>query len=273
MPLAVLLALTLLPAAGRGESANKPSGSDGEGSLRLVFSAETRGNLLPCDCPGAPYGGLAQRSAFVRSGGPTSREDGLAEDSSASPVLRLHAGGFLPAGDVPLRRDVGILRRYLELLLDDLDHARFDAIGLGPEEAAFLQDQDVARFRVDDPRWLVFGRHDLRLFPWNGRRIAVVALDANWPEDVLAARGAAARSAGDLVIVLARANAASGQKIAEAARPDLVILSEGANLESPLKRTRSLAGRVRDAWNVRGDLHTSCRGWRTRGPGTTRGSP
>lgn len=250
----VFASLTLglaTPLANAARAADLP-GTAPAGPLRLIFTAETRGNLVPCECPGQPYGGLAQRSEFVRVGGlaetPT-RPDGRDREpatlahlpatgsSGAGPVnvLRLHAGGFLPVGDVPLRRDVNVLRRYLALLLEDLDHARFDAVAVGSEELAFLLDQNPGGFREDDPRWMIFGRADVRVVPWDGYRVAVIALDAAWPAEALRARVDAAREAADWVIVLSRANGATGRRIAEAAHPDLIILSQGASLERPLQ--------------------------------------
>ena len=35
---------------------------DGD-TLTVLFTAETRGNLLPCSCPSNPLGGLARRAS------------------------------------------------------------------------------------------------------------------------------------------------------------------------------------------------------------------
>jgi 2',3'-cyclic-nucleotide 2'-phosphodiesterase (5'-nucleotidase family) len=50
--------------------ASSPERSDGggragEGVIRIVVTAATGGELLPCDCSSGPVGGLARRSAFL----------------------------------------------------------------------------------------------------------------------------------------------------------------------------------------------------------------
>jgi len=228
----LLLAAALLFATpGRDASAGHPpprpspggrSGAEAE-SLRILFTAETRGNLAPCACPSRPLGGLARRVAFLHS------------YRDRPGVLCLDVGGFLPQGEVRLPDSPEVAREYVELLLDGMDTAGVRASALDFGERRFLDGitpeamgRSGTRLLEADPPGPAF------VFAAHGRRIAILALEETSEDALVRDAGAAARARCDLLVVLARADAFTGRRLARLARPDLVLLSRGARPEGLL---------------------------------------
>ncbi len=82
-----ILAWVLLLCAGL-----HPPGAEGH-ALRIIYTTELHGNLMPCSCPVRPLGGLARRIGWV---------DSLRSCSDPAPLLVVDAGQFLPrSGDFP----------------------------------------------------------------------------------------------------------------------------------------------------------------------------
>lgn len=230
--------------------------------LRIVFTAETRGNLEPCDCPGLPLGGLARRAGFMDQAG---RNHKALSGSSAtlwsapgdSPdfrlmdaqvrdtlLLRLDVGGFLPEGEVFLADRPGVLERYVSLLMQGLDSAGIEAGVLDHRARRFLEDVAPGPFASIAPGLLEADPPDaVRLFDWNGSTVAILALEETLSDSVvIAAAGAAWQKAGSdgCLLVLGRADGFSGRRLARLTRADLVFLSRGSRFPHPLTEGRSL---------------------------------
>jgi hypothetical protein len=107
-----------------------PTGGSAD-TLFIFFTAETRGNLVPCSCPTRPLGGLARRAGFLEAATERLRPSGT--------ILRLDSGGFLPVGEVPLRDDPGVANRLVGLLLESFETTGTDAVALNFAERDFLR--------------------------------------------------------------------------------------------------------------------------------------
>jgi hypothetical protein len=214
-----------------------PSGAAAAGSpsdtLTILFTGETRGNLLPCACPNNPLGGLARRVRFLRERAEELAHGGL--------CLRLDAGGFLPEGEVPLRNDPQVAASLVRLLLRGLRSSGIEATVLDYRERAFLEQSAPEEYRrlehalldADPPG-------SPKIIPWGGRKIALLALEESLPDSVIIRAGCLARARADFLIVLGRANAFTGRRVARLARADLAILSRGARPDAPLEEGSAL---------------------------------
>jgi hypothetical protein len=229
---AVLLA-TALVVAGAASGTRARAGSPVD-TLSVIFTAETHGNLEPCACPKNPQGGLARRVGFLRGAADAVRARG-------GTVFVLDAGGFFPDGEVPLRDDPTVARRFTALLLDGLARSEVQAIALDHGQRDFLE-----RTTPGEARRLreVFLEADPpgkpRVISWGAHRVAVVALEETLTDDALRAAGSAARALGDFVIALARADGLSGRRVARLSGADLVVLSRGARPEAPFLEGASI---------------------------------
>lgn len=216
--------------------ASHPSARVGSSAdtLSIFFTAETHGNLEPCACPKNPQGGLARRTGFLRAAADAVRARGGA-------ALVLDAGGFFPEGEVALRNDPGVARRYTALLLDGLSRSATQAVALDHGQRAFLEQtapREARRLREvfleadppGAPRVIELGAH----------RVAIIALEETLTDDLLRTAGAAARARGDFVIALARGDAFSGRRLARLSSADLVVLSRGARPEAPILEGNSI---------------------------------
>lgn len=226
----------LLGASGSAALARDLGDAD---TLTLLYSAETRGNLEPCACPDKPWGGLARRVAFLQG------RAALAADIGA-PLLVLDVGGFLPDGTVPLRDDPEVAREYLRLLLDGLSASRLDAVGLDRGERAFLSDATPDRFRALEASWLASGAAGAaRVFPWGDHTVVVFSADEIETDTQLRAaaaraRGVAAGGRAPYLVLLARADAVSGRRLARETGADLVLLARGTRPRAPLHEGASI---------------------------------
>lgn len=235
LPPLVLSALVLLD-GGAGASAGRSSlEKEAEppappATFSILFTGETRGNLVPCSCPDGPWGGLARRVGYLSG----------RRGKIQGPLLTLHGGGFLPVGTVPLRNDPEAEVEFVSLLTESLSRSGFDAIVLGAEEREYLT-------RIVPERWPDLELRALdsspapqpRVFSMGGVPVAVLAVDESLADATLAAVARSARSLADLVIVLARADGVSGRRIAEQTAADLVILSYGVRTAAPVRYAKS----------------------------------
>ncbi len=212
--------------------------------LRIVFTAETRGNLEPCDCPGQPLGGLARRVAFMTQAMDAARPLGRLPEGGAPHLLRLDLGGFLPEGTVPLADRPGVAARYLAILLKGLEASGIDAGVLDHGVRGFLRANAPSAFAPLADRLLDADPPGRPLFiEWNGSAVALLALQEDLPDSiVVAAAHSAWEAAGPdgYLFVLGRADGFSGRRLARLTRADLVLLSLGARFPRPLTEGRSL---------------------------------
>ncbi len=249
----VVSVTVLSPSSPRGEdrlasgSLASPSAARAEltagDDLTIYFTAETHGNLEPCACPQNRLGGLARRVGFLNRSG-----------ESAGPVLRLDVGGFLPLDQVPLRDDAAVATRFVRLLLRGLERSGYDAIALDRGSRSFLGKVAPAEAKRLDQAFLDANPvGSPRLMRWGPTGIAVLAIDASVRDTVAvlaaddarrAARELSSSGAQPLLIVLARADAIEGQRVAQLTDADLVLLSRGA--------------RPRQAWEIEGSYLAGC---------------
>ena len=223
---AVLLA-TAFVVAGAASGTQVHAGSPAD-TLSVLFTAETHGNLEPCACPKNPQGGLARRAGFLRGAAGAVRARG-------GTALLLDAGGFLPEGEVPLRDDPAVARRFTALLLVGPARSGAQAVALDHGQRDFLEQtapRESRRLRE------VFLEADPpgapRVINWGAHRVAIVALEETLTDDAIRLAGSAARARGDFVIALARGDGFSGRRLARLSGADLVVLSRGARPEAPV---------------------------------------
>jgi len=177
----------------------------------LAYTAETRGNLLPCTCPGNPLGGLARRVGFLDS----------LRAGSTQPLVVVDAGSFFPnRADYPLLPESEV-PRLLALHTEAAVAAGYDAIALGPPPSS----------PPDGARWL--GANEARLVTKEGLRLAIAVIDEHSDP---APAAAAVRSLGrtDLVIVLCSGDLSFGSSAAATVGAQVVVVSRGACLKEPL---------------------------------------
>jgi hypothetical protein len=229
---AVLLAVAFVvmdPAYGTPAHAGSPADT-----LSVFFTAETHGNLEPCACPRGPQGGLARRVGFLRGAAEAVR-------SRTGTALVLDAGGFFPEGEVPLRDDPAVARRFTALLLDGLARSGVQAVALDHGQRDFLERAAPRETRRLQEAFLEADPPGTpHVVDWGAHRVAIVALEETLTDDAVRVAGSAARARGDLVIVLARGDGFSGRRLARLSGADLVVLSRGARPEAPLLEGRSI---------------------------------
>lgn len=146
------------------------------------------------------------------------------------------AGGFLPEGETAVRDTPGAAARYVRTLLAALRRTGVTAAACDHGMRAFLQAHAVAETDALGPALLdADPPAPALLLSWGGRNIAVLALEESSPDSVIARAAGEARGRADFLIVLARADALSGRRLARLARADVVILSRGARPPRPLE--------------------------------------
>jgi hypothetical protein len=206
-PLALLTALCACVSFTGTQAAGQP-----DRALRLVYTAETHGNLLPCACPGHPLGGLARRIGFI---------DSLR--AAGEPILLVDAGRFFPERtDYPLLPETG-LSTLLDLHADAAVAAGYDAIALPEERGSTLEGAPWLR------------SNEARLLTKGGLRLALVAVDERG--DASGAAGAV-RSLGtvDLVILLCSGDLNFAFAAAKSVGAQVAVVSRGACLRGPLRQ-------------------------------------
>lgn len=228
----LLAAFPAGPALG-APAAPKAGTATGGDTLTVLFTAETRGNLVPCTCPGEKTGGLARRVGLLRQLAGTRAAGGT--------VLVLDAGGQLPDGTVPLRDSPETMERYVSLLLESMEAGGLTAAAIDHGERTFLlryAPRQAGRLapvllEADPPS-------RPRVVRWGDRTIAILALEESLPDTTVLAAGRAARAAADFVLVLARAEAFTGRRLARLSGADLVLLSRGARPPELLREGESI---------------------------------
>lgn len=210
------------PFPGRTDTEPAESASHSD-TLRLFFIAETRGNLVPCRCPDRPWGGLGRRTSF------------LAHAAARPGALVVDAGGFLPEGDVPLRAEIASARRLVALLLDAARIAGVSAITMDPGQRQFVEHLAPREAAALSAAFLDATQpHELRHVRWGGFETAIFAVAETLPDSSIVSAAIRARKGADVVIVLARTSLGY-PRIAELTGADVVVLSDGARPENPLR--------------------------------------
>ncbi len=95
--------------------------------LTILYTGDTHAALYPCDCPGAPDGGIARRAAAIKQ----------IRDKTPN-VLLLDAGGAFAGGVYDKYiRGVKPDKARTRLYLKAMDMMGYDALALGDEELGF----------------------------------------------------------------------------------------------------------------------------------------
>lgn len=174
-------------------------------TISLAYTAELRGNLLPCSCPARPLGGLSRRIGFVDS----------LRTGCSEPLFVLDAGSSADLPQVypgmPLSEQDGIAR----------------LIKAGDQAIAY----DARAGGVDDEARL--GPNGARKVLRDGIRLGVVAVDETVDPRPAAA---AVRDLGrvDLVVVLCSGDFNFATTAASLIHPDIVIVARGATYPEPI---------------------------------------
>ncbi len=105
-----------------------PVSVNAEQSLRIFYTANVKGFIDPCGCPGAPAGGITRRATFLRQ-------------RSDVPSIKLD-GGELLGNDTPIDRMRTIY------LLRSMQEMGYRTIGVGPRD--FLYGREFIEFAADE---------------------------------------------------------------------------------------------------------------------------
>jgi hypothetical protein len=176
-------------------------------TVTLVYTAELRGNIVPCSCPARALGGLARRIGWVDSLRAASMEPLFVVDAGSSTDLAQTYPGMPPPE-----------QDRLERLLDEGDRA------LGYDARAGGAD-GPPRLPPNQARRIVHG----------GAAVVFVAVD----ERVDAAPALPAlRQAGkaDLVVLLCSGDTNFALSAAKLLQPDVAVVARGATFPEPLRR-------------------------------------
>ncbi len=218
--------------ASGSETGVTPSAPD---TLVVYLTGETRGNLVPCQCPDGPWGGLDRRVGFL-----TERANTGPDSESGPTTWYLDSGGFLPVGAVPVRDDPEAAQRLVTLLVSALDRSGVDALALNHREREYLQMMAGEDWSLLNDRALdADPPSPHRVLDWNGTPVAVLALEASLDTELMAQAASRARADAELLFVLARAAGPSGNRIAEATGADLVLMSQGSRPPRPVRSGRT----------------------------------
>ncbi|MBD3320073.1 MAG: hypothetical protein GF350_03165, partial [Chitinivibrionales bacterium] len=102
------------------------SANPGNDTLQILAGAETHAMLFPCDCPGNPGGGLANRAAF------------LSELVDYGDRLLLDAGGFSGGGIYDSYSEGrAIDSARTRAAIQAMGYMKYDAVAVGDEELQF----------------------------------------------------------------------------------------------------------------------------------------
>lgn len=179
--------------------------------LEIAYTAELRGNLLPCNCPSAQLGGLARRVGWA---------DSLNRASSA-PLLVVDAGSALPDREsfpnLP-GEELGMLQLFHLEAMRDIE---YDALAGGAESLLPY---------VGIP-WL--GPNEAQCVEKGSLRIALVAVD----EGIVcqpAADAVKALGPVDLVILLCAGDIHYAKRAARVTGAEIAIASRGACFHQPV---------------------------------------
>ncbi|MFW6220991.1 MAG: hypothetical protein ACOC4C_00870 [Fibrobacterota bacterium] len=95
-------------------------------TVRIIAGGETHGLVQPCDCPGQPGGGLAQRATVIE------------KQRADHNILLLDAGGFAAGGlydDYSAGRHADSIRTVA--MIEAMGMIGYDAVGVGDDDIQF----------------------------------------------------------------------------------------------------------------------------------------
>ena len=176
-------------------------------TVTLVYTAELRGNLVPCACPARPLGGLARRVGWIDSLR-TARTDPLfvVDAGSSADLLQTYPG-------MPASEQDGIAR----LLDDGVRASGYDARVGGSDAPPGLRPNEARRVQR------------------GGATLAFVAVDERI-DPAPAAGAVRALGSVDLLIVLCSGDFHFATTAAQLLRPDVVVVARGATFPEPIRQ-------------------------------------
>jgi hypothetical protein len=182
-----------------------PAGGATGRTITLAYTAELRGNLVPCACPARPLGGLARRIGWVDS----------LRSATAGPVFVVDAGSSEePLGGypfVPPAERVG-----LQTLLEAADREMaYDASVGASRDAASLQANEARRVVRD------------------GVAVGFVAVDER-TDPTPAGKAVRALGRVDLVVLLCSGDFSFATTAAGIVRADIAVVARGAKYTAPI---------------------------------------
>jgi len=142
-----------------------PNGEETGTVVRILFTNNSNGKLVDCNCPNDPYGGLAERVGLVREYG-----------KYFSDFLLLDSGGYLGLSKVGRKRDT--VFRLMEIM-------GYDALGISDQELYYGLGSFLSAFGkwrddiVSASLFTAGGRRvfePYRIFTVKGVRLAVIGL-------------------------------------------------------------------------------------------------
>ncbi|MBD3161967.1 MAG: hypothetical protein GF346_06730 [Candidatus Eisenbacteria bacterium] len=208
--------VSLIAALSLAGAADPAPAGPAASTLRIVYTAEVRGNLLPCVCPTRPLGGLARRIGWVDS----------LRTASTVPTVVVDAGALLPGpAFYPLLapEDLAGLRALHVEAAERIGYAAIVGEPAGPEEGSLP--------------WLPPNRS--RTVEVAGRSIRFVAVGEDVPfvaeEGLPASVGSA-----DLTVLLCDGDLHLALRSAPLVKADVAVVSRGALYRSPLERGGTL---------------------------------
>jgi 2',3'-cyclic-nucleotide 2'-phosphodiesterase (5'-nucleotidase family) len=210
LTLAACFAGLIVPAAAAGAAGS---------AIAIAYTAEVRGNLLPCTCPTDPLGGLARRVGWVDS----------LRHAVDVPLIVLDAGHLIPARDAFPTLAGGEWTRLHELHVEACRAMGYDALALDPHETEAEAGAGLPWISANQVRTILRG----------GLRIAVAAVDER-VDAAPARRALAAGGSVDLVVLLCNGDLHYATGVARELRADVCIVARGATLKEPVSREGTL---------------------------------
>jgi len=177
------------------------SGSAGARAIRIAYTTELHGNLMPCSCPVRPLGGLARRIGYV---------DSLRSATDVAPLFLVDAGRLMPsAQDFPLlsKNSRSILTPLIHDAVAEMGYDAIAGVDLEPNQARVLVREGV--------------------------RVTVVAMDERLDTSAAAANARAAGRA-DLVVALCAGDMSFATAAARRVGAQVAVASRGACLGGPV---------------------------------------
>jgi hypothetical protein len=204
LPLAACLAGLIVPAAAAGAAGS---------TLAIAYTAELRGNLLPCPCPADPLGGLARRVGWVDS----------LRQAVDLPLLVVDAGKLLPARDAFPTLPEADWQRLQELHVEAAHRIGYDLVLSDPHS-------DPEGPHGDLP-WIQPG--EARLVRRGGLRIAIAAVDER-SDPAPARRALTLLGPVDFVVLLCSGDLHFARRASRDLGASVCVVARGAAFREPV---------------------------------------
>lgn len=95
----------------------------------ILYTGESRTHLKPCECPGAPYGGVMRRATLIEK----------IRASEKRPVLLVDAGGFFPGFEGATAEGAEIDKERTKTMLRAMKMMKYDVVNVGDTEFFYGQ--------------------------------------------------------------------------------------------------------------------------------------